>query len=381
MSLADIQSMKALKLANTLTKKLNNHGGYNIQNGLKNFKFAVADVDRNPIKIACVGDSVFFGNYSSDVFNTSLVSRLRTIMQNKYGNCGFGFYGVPYTGMPASTSKWALTGTWTYNSGNGVSGKWLNANGTGNTATITFTGTSCDLVYLQTTSGSTSGATVTIDGVTVATPNFKSAGGTIWGLKQSYTGLSSGSHTLVLTGASDGQVYIEGLIAYNPIATTPKGCYVHNLGTPTRKANEYALQSTTRANMFTPHLAIIEFSINDARASSTTYYSDMSSLITSFQNVGASVMLLPLYAINDTTTIVSNYNTMIQQMYQLCDQYNCCLVDINQRWNNDFTFASNNGLMGNTDWSGNSSTDAWHPSDKGHRDIANAIAMNLIGQI
>ncbi|MFA6867557.1 MAG: SGNH/GDSL hydrolase family protein, partial [Clostridia bacterium] len=184
-----------------------------------------------------------------------------------------------------------------------------------------------------------------------------------------------------ITGASDGAIYIEGLIAYNPIVTTPKGCYVHNVGTPTRKASEYALQASKTPSVLTPHLTIIAFSINDAKASATDYYASMSSLISANQNAGASVLLVAYYAINDTPAINANYLAMNSQMYQLCDQFNCAMVDIYSRWGKDFTVAQLAGLMGTSDWSGNAGSDAWHVSDKGHREIANAIAINLIGQI
>lgn len=380
MTFADIQAMKALKLAKQNAKKLTNYYGYNTQEGLRNFNFALADIDNNPVKIACIGDSVTFGNYTSDIFNKNWVSRLRTILQNKYGNVGLGLLVVPNQSDTASLTKWTLSGTWTYNVGNGMFGRWINASGTGSSASVTFTGTSCDLILTKTSTGASTGVAVTIDGVTQTPPNFNNSS-TFWGQKQTYTGLSAGNHTLVITGSASGAITLEGLIAYNPTASGSQGVYLHNMGTPSMTAPTYATQATQRANLFTPHLSIIAFGINDARANSTTFVQDITNILTPLQNVGSSILLLPYYAINDTTTINTAYNqTMRNQMYQLADQYNCSLVDIFLKWGQSWTSSQTAGLMGK-DWTGAGGFDQWHPSDKGHRDIAHAIAMNLIGQI
>lgn len=379
MSLADIQAMKALKTANKAAKTRN--FGYNLDNGLRIFRAGVADIDSNPVKIAVVGDSIAFGAYSSDILNTNWVSRLRKILQTKLGDVGVGNYPIPSDTTPTqlALSPWTLTGTWTVTTYGSIFGRWMSATGTANSTTLTFNGTSVDLIYHRGTSGASSGVSITIDGVAQTAPNFYGAASTVGDI-QSYTGFSAGNHTLVITAPATGYIYIEGLIAYNTPAGTAKGCYVFNMSNPGART-DYFVNNTAKMTIATknPHLYIIALGVNDARLAPTSYYDNLKKMIQDFQSFNGSVVLLP-YCISDTTQNLANYTVVMQQQYQLANELNCGLIDIFARWNT-YLEAKNIGYMGGTLYDGTNGTDIYHPSNKGHRDIANAISMHLIGQL
>jgi lysophospholipase L1-like esterase len=354
-----------------------NKFGYNLDEGLRNYRNALADVDRNPLKIACVGDSITYGLWSSDIIKTNWAGRLRTIMQSKLGDVGIGAYPITSLGY-ANVTPWTFTGTWNNQNASGSMGKFMYG-AAGATATITVTGTSFDLIYGKTTAGGAS-VSVTVDGVEKGPINCFSNTGSVYGNVLSVTGLTAGSHTVVITGAA----IIEGLIGYNPIsATGNKGCYVHNLGTPSATAAWLSPQASKIVSYGGgAHLYIIALGINDARNNTANFYTQMGTLISTMQSTGASVLLLPMFMTNDPSAgAIQAYPSLVQQQYQLADQYNCGLIDIYSRWGKSWNTAQIGGLMGSNTFNGNSGNDNTHPSDKGHRDIANAIAYHLVGQV
>lgn len=356
--------------------------GYNLVDGLRLFRNAVADIDNNPVKICVIGDSVTQGSYASDLATKNWVGRLRTALQNTLGNVGQGTYPVPSQFGDQYYPAWSWTGTWTHNYQNsGIGGRSMSGTGTC-TASLTFTGTSLDLVYTTNTDGDASGAVVKIDGVTVVSPNFYSATKT-YGNVQSYTGLSAGSHTLSITCSSSGTIYIETAIAYNPTASAPKGCYVYNFGSGFAQTSWFSPNISQITNVAKAHLYIVALGINDAINNNTAnYQTNMSTIIQGCQNAGASVLLLPYYMINDSNaTYNSNYISQITTQYSLCDTYNCALVDIYARWGKSWSTAQAAGMMGSGSFNGASGSDAYHPSDKGHRDIASAVVRHLIGGV
>lgn len=353
--------------------KKNDKNGYNIAS-LTKFHDAVADVGRNPIKVALVGDSITWGAHCSDVMATNWASRLRTALQAKFGNVGYGTYPIPYSTFLTAT-PWVMAGSWTYSNGNGVVGRYMTG-ATSATATLTFTGTSCDVIFAKNTSGGT--ATVTIDGVTKTAINCNDVA-LSFGNVVTYSDLSTDSHTIVITAPASGYAFIESLTAYNPIAAGDKGCYVFNVATP-GALTDWHLPFISKVNsLYSPHLVIIGLGINDARALSSTYYANMGTLIQGYQNAGASVLLLNYGMIDDTTDIEAIYQSYAPQLYNLADIYNCAFVDIYTRWGKSWTTAYNAGKMSDGAMDGNAGNNQLHPSDKGHRDIASAIAMNLIG--
>jgi hypothetical protein len=135
-----------LNKVGSLSKKTGD--GYNLNDGLRKFRNALADIDNNPVKIACIGDSISFGAYASDVNQTNWVSRLRAILQSKLGNVGLGNYPIPDPNYPTKT-LWTTTGTWTMVSNKGGFGRQINANGTDKTLTLNFTGTDLTPLYTK----------------------------------------------------------------------------------------------------------------------------------------------------------------------------------------------------------------------------------------
>lgn len=349
---------------------------YNAENGLRNFRVALASAGTKPLNIACVGDSITYGYYASDYTNKSWVGRLRTLLQSKYGNMGTGWMPLPSPNSPDS-NPWTFTG-WYQILGQGVAGEFYQSNGAGNTVTLTFTGTQLSVVY-STGGGGASTSTVKIDGTTVAPINF--SGSNAYGNVQTYTGLTAGSHTLQITTAS-GLSWIEGAIALDTSGGS-NNCVVHRVGRPSALSRDfYSTASRLVSALNNPNLVILAFGINDSNPSVTdlpSYYSNMGTIISAFQAQNASVLLLAYPIGNISGQWLSNYQTVIAMQYQLADQYNCALLDLNPRWQS-WTSAQALGLYGDGTLDGLSGSDTWHPSDVGHRDIANAIAMLLVGQ-
>lgn len=383
MSLADIQAMKALKLTKQRAN-FTNGDGYNTLNGLRKWRNAIADIDNNPVKIMIIGDSVSYGSYASDLTKTNWVGRMRTSLQSKLGDCGFGWIPIP-SGLTPDQSQWTNTGSWSISSGtnNGLSTRFMSATGISNTTTFSFTGTSVDIVYATAIAGGT--ATITIDGVTQASINCNASTNNNFGNIKSYTGLSTGNHTVVITAPATGSVYLEGAIAHNPPATSPKGVYIYNLGMPGVPSGNFLTWCNKSNQVLTPHLTIIAHGLNDAATTTNTnnYLYNMGQLISNCQSNGSSVLLVAYYPTNSSAQplVNTNYPLLIKQMYQLADQYNCALVDVSLGWEPTYALAQADGLMGSGLFNGLTGSDPEHPSDKGHRYIASIVTKHLIGTI
>jgi lysophospholipase L1-like esterase len=247
--------------------------------------------------------------------------------------------------------------------------------------TFTFTGTSVDLVYSQGVGSSTYGTmTVTIDGASVASVNTAGAS-TQYGKKQSYTGLSNSSHTMVITAPTDGKwCFVEGAVVYGGSTT---GVRVHRLGSNGR--NSFEFQQT---NVMTPtidglpaDLTFIALGTNDIGGGRTVdqYKTNLQTLITRALQFG-SVVLLPMSWPDYTQdSRYTNYPAYVQVMYDLADTNNVGLIDIFRAFGSDptklgWSTAQLYGLYGVNGGSGQSGTDSTHPSKKGQQYIANVIA-------
>lgn len=352
--------------------------GYNIEAGLQHWREAIADIDSNPTTIAIIGDSITFGAFASDILNTSWQGRMRNALQTKLGNVGIGSYPI-IAASQTVTVPWTMANWNVLSPGSGgVFGRWAtNPNGTSLTASVTFTGTSCDLIYGTASPGASSGVTVTIDGNAVTVPDFNSAS-EVWGNVQSYTGLTAASHTLDITTGTAGQVYLEGLIAYDPASSAPYGCYVIPFATPGAVTADFTPYAAKHVSISGAQLYIIALGVNDSLNSVTVaeYMTNMGTLISAYQAAGASVLLLICEPVNGDP----QWPQFVEAQYQLAQEYNCALVDIYKRWGS--AYVNTTGMYGTSnDYSGNAGTDGIHPSNKGHRDIANALVRQLIGGI
>lgn len=380
--LADIQSMQALK--NSKKNSKTNKFSYNLDNTLINFRVALSNAQNQLVKIFCLGDSITRGEYSSDEPNKSWVGQLRNLMQSQFGGIGEGFINIYESTLPTGAKpRWTLGAGWSistaYNSGGGLGGYWGYSATSTNTSpsSVTFKGTSVSIVYPRTTDGGT--ANILIDGVSKGTLNCHN---TVSDFTQFMliTGLTDGAHTMSIVPNGDGKIFLEGIIEG---AGNTTGVQVNRLGRSGWQASDWLNNKTTnfqRWGAYPPHLTFIALGMNDCKtATVSNYMSYMGQLISEFQSLGSSVILLP-YQIPDTSwTSNSNYLVFVNAQYQLADQYNCGLIDIYKAWGQTYSKAQSLGLFGvaTNDYSGVSGTNPAHPGDKGYNYIAQIIKPYL----
>jgi hypothetical protein len=183
-------------------QQLNGHGYlYNLDSGLEAWRRSLANLQsgqKNLLNINVVGTSISAG--SDAITGTSpnanrdfgYVGRLRTLLQNQYGNVGYGVISANYPAQYDSP-YWSLSGTW----GTGTWGIGQTARTTttaGGTATISFNGTGFTLIALK--FNQASDITIAVDGG--APTNYVMNQGTSQYVQLSITGLASGNHTLVM---------------------------------------------------------------------------------------------------------------------------------------------------------------------------------------
>lgn len=375
--------LTSIGLANRKAK-FTDGDGYNLLEGARKWREACADIDVNPARILGIGDSVMYGSYASNIVSTNWFNRLRVALQQKLGDNGVGWIPIP-SGTTPDQAQWTLAGGgWTIPSGtnNGITARYITATGTGNTATFTITGTALDIVYVKVTDGGT--VVITIDGVAQTSINCNGAVNNDFGHVQSYTGLSAGSHTVVLTAPASGKAYLEGAFAYNPPASGPKGLYTYNFAMPGAASDRYTTNISRGLAVANPHLTIIAHGLNDAvtQPSTQNFMSNIGTIIAACQAVGSSVILLSYFPINDTNQLRNaNYPILVDRMYQLADRYNCGMIDVFKGWEETYAAAQTAGLMGSGAYDGLSGTDKLHPSDKGMRLIASRAINHLIPKI
>lgn len=137
------------------------------------------------------------------------------------------------------------------------------ANGT-HSVTGTFTGTGADIVYSQYSGGGS--FTYTVDGGAATTVNTASA--TLDRFKRvSITGLANASHTVTVTWAAGGSVFIRGMCVYN--GDEDKGIHFYNGGKAGVTADTYAsnlAQWQYAVTAVQPNLVILDLGRNEENA-------------------------------------------------------------------------------------------------------------------
>jgi lysophospholipase L1-like esterase len=353
--------------------------GYRMITGLRSYHNALANVDVAPVKIAMIGDSLTWGAWASDIVTNNFVGRLRTVLQAKYGNVGQGNYPVPIAIVSiAQTPWWSVTsGTWATSAAQGIGGRAMYGSSS-SVIQLTFTGTAIDLFYRKYLNGS-SASSITIDSTPVACPDFYSSN-TVHTQKQSYTGLSTAQHVMVITvEATAGKfVYIEDAIVTSPTVSGDKGVYVYNFGTPNATCGNFLSNIANMMTAVAPDLVVLELGIND-RTDPAAFLTNMGTLLTAVtSDASCSVLLLIPAPFSTAATNYNNWLTVNQHIYTLADQYDCALLDMTKLWES-YALQQADGMYGGNAYDGTAGADQIHPSNKGHRNIGNALARHLIG--
>jgi hypothetical protein len=216
---------------------------------LRRFRYALGGRNAAPVDILHVGDSITMGYRAS-----SLANRWPSIMRDHLrarfpttGITGGGFGYVPARTISNYTAPFGDNIVTALNGGTnvfGLDGTDLQI-GAGNSATFVFTGTGADILTTTYSGGGT--YTYTIDGgaASSAVPTTKTGANEYGTITTQIRGLSSASHTLVISRAS-GSVFLEGIMVYD--GDESKGIR----STVAALAGSYSGDWSTRATTYWP---------------------------------------------------------------------------------------------------------------------------------
>jgi hypothetical protein len=339
-----------------------------------------------PAQIASLGTSISWGKNSSDYFVSGFVGQLKTLLNARYGVSG-EFISVNYSPQRSSTgtAPWVFTSVSSQNDVYGLCFFWSATAGTVATLTTPYACTAIDLVHLDYAAGTW---TYAVDGGSAVTVTNTGSG---YQKKVSITGLANTSHTVVLgaVSASNG-LALSGASLY----TGSTGIWLARSGYSGANATDYIATSpapTDRPTLWQgiyaggatgfgfptqPHLAIIEFSVNDCTNGSTiaNYQSALRRFCQALrrgQRNASILFVLPCYpdGVNGDTNIggaPATYYTYIDACRAVADSFNAAWINLHALWGE--TPCGDGNLWSATDI---------HPSTQGHTAIAALLASLL----
>lgn len=390
------------------------------------WKAAVANAGSTLVKVAVVGDSIEQGGYASDATTKPWVYVMRAAVQAALGNGGGGFRSscmntvgwnnATYTGnssvaatLDTLTGTWAVTNTLPEGPGaNVLEAQTLNATYAG-----VVSGTSINLYFLTGTTIAFGMYSVTIDGVSQGAAQSTTSGAAGI-LTRSFTGLSSGSHTVVITATDTNGTTVK-LFYIGMEGLNSSGVVVHNYGRGSYPSYAYA-NRTTAAGAWTNSAGVTYGSTalyglygaagkwsggssnpadlivycmsgtNDSKGSPNTpttpaqYFINVRDFLQDARDGtgrtgNTSILLVSKFAGNitfqDATT--KYYRAYIAQLTDMAAVYGCGHINLDSMLNNSFNNAFNLGYMGDPAAAGAAGTDVVHYSDAGHAWISSII--------
>ena len=327
------------------------HWGYNLAAGLAAYRRALASYGSSLVRVHCIGDSLTLGYNSQDKDTDAWPIVVAGALQSRYGTGGFGFAQCDATPATSGVSfSWGYPGSgWSV----GAASVYTHlctpytVSTTSGTVTTATSGsvsgaTGITFSYLVFSGGGT--ATVTVDGVNKGTIN---CGGAAGAAELAITGLTTASHTVVITPAGNGVVTING-VWLDTGATS--GVIVSKMGVGGTRASDW-VNLGLGASLWANHpaqLVVIGIGANDFDSSVTTsslptvisnYKSGMGQLISYWQGTGASVLLVTWFRPADTWS--KFWAEQVQAQYDLADQYNCGLMDLFQACHESYEIVAN----------------------------------------
>lgn len=339
--------------------------------GLREFRAARAKAlsgTTPKANVNLIGDSICEGTGATNDYTQGLGGLLRSYFTaTPFPNTGIGFIPAHY-GTSEPTKWLTLVGAW--NDGDGIYGvakKAKRSSVVGNTATFTFTGTGFQIHYAMRGGGGS--FTVAVDG---GAPVSVNTNGSASNQRYSLFGLASGSHTVVITVtvASTAGVSIVG---YEIAVGATVGMQFNLMAKYGSVLADHtaSFQTAVEIDTFSPKLTMIALMANDygGQTSLTSYYNGIKLLIDKARAFG-DVMLVSTGLRKDASTAIKQkaYNDILMN---LAYENNVAFLDIFNAWGGDFVWhQSKMGLI-------NGAGDDVHPTDAGHKDIADRIITML----
>lgn len=352
MSLSDIQSMKALKMAKDSTSKLPSYV-WNTDKGLRNWNTTIAKGSDSVASVVILGDSITDASGDNTGNTGGYVGLFRTGIQLAYGMAGRGF---------SACKNFSYDTSWTLNTNAGTCLYQLKGTPASTSINKSDAFLTADLLYSTMPDGGT--ATVQLDGVNVGTINCN--GATSYHNVFTVTASSLANHTIAILPATTGNTYIEGMTSYSG----QSGVLIHRVGHFGIKASDYSDPKVINASIsaFNPKLTIIMLGTNDNNQTSlANYQSSLDALVK--QGLTTGDVLIMMMGDKQTQGAIP-WSSYVAIGKQVAVNNNCAFLSLYDRWNSSFTWANNNGYI---------QADGTHPTTEGHSDIANALRMVLGG--
>jgi lysophospholipase L1-like esterase len=313
-------------------------------------------------KLLCVGDSTIAGAFVNQ--QASVPGRLSALLNSYYVKSDIDTIFAS-NGMSATVtvdSRVTVGTGWTANFASWGAGGWSSASGAAGSLSYT-PNTSFDTVTIYYVKNSGHGSvTVNVDGgASLGTINASNASLAV--ASTTYT-VTAGTHTINITGATGGQVFILGIEV--ALSTAP-AVHVANAGKGASKTSDWIGTSgpydfLTMFDLYQPDLTIIDLGINDAgvSTSTSTYQTNLTTIVTKAQLYGDVLLTsFPPSGGSPHSTVEPTYLPILQAV---ATAKGCGYVDLYSRW---VSYASANAL--------GFMNDNLHPNSLGYADWAQAI--------
>lgn len=251
-------------------------------------KLAAAKAGTGLAKIAVKGDSISFGAFVSNLDTKSYAGLLATSLQALYGDGGSGFKGAhrttTFAGIVAPSqaiTAWTAAGNIITQTGGALTSGTDQGPGSirvgsttaGDTLTATFRGTTLK-IYTRVNNGTSAPWTYSIDGGSAVSVTDTSTNAFNEVAVKTITGLSAGSHTVVIThGSGSANLAFFGIEGSNA-----SGVLVNNYASSGAPSDRYAINAADPINpgtwsggsMNPCDLLIYALGANDVNASGYT---------------------------------------------------------------------------------------------------------------
>lgn len=339
------------------------------------------------VKIACVGDSITAGEWSSGTgsYQSARVNAWETALATLLTNSGLpatagSFFGDGYfsiaIGLLSTMDPRISVGTgWILDGDTGMGGNPFSQNAAGGAFAFTPTASNIDtfdIYYANQAGGGVLSAN--IDGGTATTVNTGTAGP----IGKLTLTASAGSHACNVSWSSGGKVTLIGIEGRNSASDLVS---IWNMGAAGTTAGQWVTfgspnpwTATQAIPTLSPDLTIIGLGTNEwlQGIAPATYAANLQTLVTAALTTGD--VLLWVEPPSVTSGSAGSFATAATQqgiaaaLYQVAAANNLPVIDITQRWQS-FAVSGPLGLYGDN---------AIHPNAKGYFDIARAFSSVLL---